>query len=902
MGMEGEQTPSTPTTQPLAPTDFNGNGQRPLQTISQEGHRESKVQQIYQQTFLGTQEGLRGDEDYFRPITPEQLHSDQLFQDANTERGETPAPTRSLDNLLGSERRFLASVSSQNLPSIPGVQVQEPELEVQGNALWPQHCPPGLYETYRVHSDQIGRGEHLVSPIPGRPPDHCSLRRGLPNENEEDHRDSSVTGLAYQFGEIQIDTKTDVRMARDPVQPVTLQSTEYQPTVPKIQRCAEKHLSAGLVYQKKPYGYPGNRKLVGSSRPITQNCDFTIQGSAEGTQTDPSKSKTSIRQQTETSYGKVVTSTKQFCTPRDTRTKHDHPVRCFKDGDRLYNQLSQIPHGSGQLYDGILHKCPRTASHLDGNSDDQSEKHNPENPDRQLNCTRSDQQSLLRSISPGFHNRDDMEESINNEVDYLSSPHQRILQRDCRPTVSQHNNINRVVSPETSLQTTSAEARTQTGGGPVCNMSKPPTGKLRLSMPGSKGKGNQRSKRRLGKVGSPISFSTSTFDFEGFTKAETVKHKKRSVSHSGQSVSKVVHTTKVTAYTNLKLRGKTTASSSRQVGNGHEDFQSSRLEVLRAANSSEFPECDDLTINLMTETIRKSSEGDYQYKWSTFLDYVHSKGLTFQDIDKGLVVKFLSYLFHTRGLKPSTVSHYRSALSRPLFEFFGINLNCQKIQYLLRGMKIRRPHEPSPKPQWSLTKVLSFLESSTISTETSSLRKTAFLLLLATGWRISEIHACVREEDFCSFTERNSLRIKPHTSFLAKNGLRKRIETREIRTLLGADGKVSKVCPVSALKEYLSLTDRQKSGSLFSKPNDGRPLTLPQLRQQICSLITEADPDTRAKVHDIRKYAASITLQQDMIVGDLIEDFNWSSPATFYKFYFMQTEHPGMPISIPARS
>ena len=82
-----------------------------------------------------------------------------------------------------------------------------------------------------------------------------------------------------------------------------------------------------------------------------------------------------------------------------------------------------------------------------------------------------------------------------------------------------------------------------------------------------------------------------------------------------------------------------------------------------------------------------------------------------------------------------------------------------------------------------------------------------------------------------------------------------------------------------------------------------RALTLSQLRYQICSLIiTEADPDTRAKVHDIRKYAASITLQQDMIVGDLIEDFNWSSPATFYKFYFMQTEHPGMPISIPARS
>ena len=161
-----------------------------------------------------------------------------------------------------------------------------------------------------------------------------------------------------------------------------------------------------------------------------------------------------------------------------------------------------------------------------------------------------------------------------------------------------------------------------------------------------------------------------------------------------------------------------------------------------------------------------------------------------------------------------------------MLDYFGIDLNCQKIQFLLRGMRIRRHHEPSPKPQWSLSKVLSHLESSTISTETSSLRKTVFLLLLATGWRISEIHACVREEEFCSFTERNSLLIKPHTSFLAKNGLRKRIETREIKTLLDTNGQVSKVCPVSAFREYLSLTNRQRTGSLFLKPRNERPLTL----------------------------------------------------------------------------
>ena len=203
--------------------------------------------------------------------------------------------------------------------------------------------------------------------------------------------------------------------------------------------------------------------------------------------------------------------------------------------------------------------------------------------------------------------------------------------------------------------------------------------------------------------------------------------------------------------------------------------------------------------------------------------------------------------------------------------------------------------------KWNLSKVLSFLESSTSTSETSSLRKTTFLLL-ATGWRISEVHARVREEDFCRFTERNSLLLKPHSSFLAKNGLRRRLEPKEIKALKLQDGQTSNICPVEALKEYLSFTSKKKEGPLFINPKDSNILSIFQLRYQICSLITEADPNTKAKVHDIRKYAASCSFQQDMLVGDLTEDFNWSTSAIFYKFYFLQTDILDMPVSLPVRS
>ena len=395
--------------------------------------------------------------------------------------------------------------------------------------------------------------------------------------------------------------------------------------------------------------------------------------------------------------------------------------------------------------------------------------------------------------------------------------------------------------------------------------------------------------------------STQAYDFEGFTEDEAVQYKDSSIPENRKPGTSIHKTTEITAITRVNIQSEATTSGSQQASKRQKNIHSSRLEILKQANSSAFPDCDDMTINLMSETIKKSSEKEYQRKWESFLDYVHSKNIDFEDINKSIVINFLSHLFHVKKLKPSTISHYRSALSRPLLEYFKEDLNCSTIQLLIRGMRIRRPNEPSPKPQWSLNKVLTLLEGIVNPSETISLRKTAFLILLATGWRISEAHACVREGQYTSFNERGSLLIKPHSSFLAKNGLRQRIVQKEIEILKDSCGQVSNLCPVAAIKQYLTMTDKHKSGCLFINPKNGRAMTLSQLRYQICSLITEADPDTRARVHDIRKYAASITLQQDMLVGDLIQDFNWSSPATFYKFYFMQAEHPGRPVKTPAR-
>ena len=73
-------------------------------------------------------------------------------------------------------------------------------------------------------------------------------------------------------------------------------------------------------------------------------------------------------------------------------------------------------------------------------------------------------------------------------------------------------------------------------------------------------------------------------------------------------------------------------------------------------------------------------------------------------------------------------------------------------------------------------------------------------------------------------------------------------------------------------------------------------MTKQQLSTQICKLIVNADPDTRVRVHDIRKYAASCSLAETMNVSGMVNALQWKSPQTFYKFYMS----PTMPLTVSA--
>ena len=77
-----------------------------------------------------------------------------------------------------------------------------------------------------------------------------------------------------------------------------------------------------------------------------------------------------------------------------------------------------------------------------------------------------------------------------------------------------------------------------------------------------------------------------------------------------------------------------------------------------------------------------------------------------------------------------------------------------------------------------------------------ALARAAFLVLLSTSWRISELQACVKFPDYCCIMQNGKIRIRPHEALLAKNELsHSRCQYSTIEPLFNSDGSCSRLCP-----------------------------------------------------------------------------------------------------------
>ena len=163
-----------------------------------------------------------------------------------------------------------------------------------------------------------------------------------------------------------------------------------------------------------------------------------------------------------------------------------------------------------------------------------------------------------------------------------------------------------------------------------------------------------------------------------------------------------------------------------------------------------------------------------------------------------------------------------------------------------------------------------------------ALKKTLFLVAMATGNRVSEL-AHIYRTGLDNIQKNSTVRLCVAPGFLYKNQRLSR-SPPDIQVIpLLEEG--SSICPVNNLVDYLELTSPPNRGPLFLNSKTGRPLHPGSVSKLICELIEEADPGCFPQAHDVRRCITSIAWARGLDTADIAKRVFRRSISIFIERY-----------------
>ena len=255
--------------------------------------------------------------------------------------------------------------------------------------------------------------------------------------------------------------------------------------------------------------------------------------------------------------------------------------------------------------------------------------------------------------------------------------------------------------------------------------------------------------------------------------------------------------------------------------------------------------------------LRASTVRQYEAAWNSLGSFLAASAPRVMSAQ--LMRDFFSFLFRNKKLALSTIAAYKSALADPLSLAFGLDLQTRLFELQKRSFFSARPPVMSRQPVWSAHRVVaSILARDFQSSPSHALRKMLFLVAMATGLRTNELASLRRSPALLRFRPGDAaVELFPTPGFLRKNEREHFRHSSVVVPALASAGHTVELCPVRAIRSYLSLTAASTSDCLFLDPARGVPLTPSKLASHLVALIAAANPEVRVRAHDTRKYAGS---------------------------------------------
>ena len=249
-----------------------------------------------------------------------------------------------------------------------------------------------------------------------------------------------------------------------------------------------------------------------------------------------------------------------------------------------------------------------------------------------------------------------------------------------------------------------------------------------------------------------------------------------------------------------------------------------------------------------------------------------------------MIAEFLLHLFRDKQLTTITVKGYRSALSS-LLASRGLDISHDPdLNALIRSFSIERPRTVRETPRWDLSLVLRLLmrhpfEPMNVCSLADLMRKTAFLLTLASAKRNSEVWAFSDDVVFGHDKQSATLRFLP--GFIAKTQKPDRPDTA--------------LSPVT-IPALVPFTGRSKRLFVSIKPGRQKDIAKATISGWIKGIIRSAYSEAKSEhiphltsqnvpTRELRAMVTSLAFHQHHSLKQVMEAASWQVDSTFASLY-----------------
>ena len=347
-----------------------------------------------------------------------------------------------------------------------------------------------------------------------------------------------------------------------------------------------------------------------------------------------------------------------------------------------------------------------------------------------------------------------------------------------------------------------------------------------------------------------------------------------------------------------------------QLPSGSSDPPTSRLALIaRSAEERGFSGSVSKRISIPQ---KGSTIKVYEAKWKVFGEWCQSQGIDPCTPSIPVIADFLLYCFDERKLTLSAIKGYKSSLSQ-VMSSRGIDISHDKdLAALIRSFSVERPLSHREVPRWDLMVVMRHLmkppyEPMHMSSTAYLTRKTAFLIMLATAKRNSEVWAFSADAVFGTGYSSVTLSFLP--GFIAKTQ-KPDVPGTELQPVtfpalapsLTDDLPDRYLCPVRALRFYLDRTkaglDPKRPKRLFVAHKVGHSGDIGKttisgwvktvIRDAYESVSEEDLPFLTYKnfqAREVRALATSLAFHQHYSLSQVMKAASWRASGTFAAFY-----------------